>query len=44
MYAYITQGRPDRDLLSLSARAQAIISQGRGVYATPLLQTTHTTT
>ena len=38
MYAYITQGRPDRGLLRLTPRAQAIITQGIGVYATPLLQ------
>ena len=40
MYAYITQGRPDRRLLCLTPRAQAIIAQGIGVYATPLLQPT----
>ena len=28
MYAYITQGRPDRGLLRLTPRAQAIITQG----------------
>ena len=44
MYAYITQGRPDRGLLRLTPRAQAIITQGIGVYATPLLQPTQTTT
>ena len=38
MYAYITQGRPDRGLLRLTPRAQAIITQGIGVYAAPLLQ------
>ena len=44
MYAYITQGRPDRGLLRLTPRAQAIITQGIGLYATPLLQPTQTTT
>ena len=44
MYAYITQGRPDRALLRLTPRAQAIITQGIGVYATLLLQPTQTTT
>ena len=44
MYAYITQGRPDRGLLRLSPRAQTIITQGIGVYATPLLQPTQITT
>ena len=43
MYAYITQGRPDRGLICLIQRAQAIITQGIGVYATPLLQPTQTT-
>ena len=38
MYAYITQGRPDRGLRRLTPRAQAIIIQGIGVYAAPLLQ------
>ena len=38
MYACITQGRPDRGLLRLTPRAQAIITQGIGVYAAPLLQ------
>ena len=37
MYAYITQGRPDRGLFCLSQRAQAIITQGIGVDAAPLL-------
>ena len=44
MYAYITQGRPDRGLLRLGPRAQAIITQGIGVYAAPLLQPTQITT
>ena len=44
MYVYITQGRPDRGLLCLSQRAQAIITQGIGVYAAPLLQPTQITT
>ena len=44
MYAYITQGCPDRGLLHLTPRAQAIITQGIGVYATSLLQPTQTTT
>ena len=44
MYAYITQGRPDRGLLRLTPQAQAIITQGIGVYATPLLQPTQITT
>ena len=44
MYAYITQGRPDRGLLRLTPRAQAIITQGKGVYAAPLLQPTQITT
>ena len=44
MYAYITQGRPDRSLLRLTQRAQAIISQERGVHAAPLLQPTQITT
>ena len=44
MYAYITQGRPDRGLLRLTPRAQAIITQGIGVYAAPLLQPTQITT
>ena len=38
MYAYITQGRPDRGLLRLTPRAQTIITQGIGVPAAPLLQ------
>ena len=41
---YITHGRPDRGLPCLTPRAQAIIPQGIGVYATPLLQPTQTTT
>ena len=44
MYAYITQGRPDRGLLRLTPRAQAIITKGIGVYAAPLLQPTQITT
>ena len=44
MYAYITQGRPDRGLLRLNPRAQAIITQGIGVYAAPLLQPAKITT
>ena len=44
MYAYITQGRLDRVLLRLTPRAQAIITQGIGVYAAPLLQPTQITT
>ena len=43
MYVYITQGRPDRGLLRLTPRAQAIITQGIGVYAAPLLQPTQIT-
>ena len=43
MYAYITQGRPDRGLLRLTPRAQAIITQGIGVYAAPILQPTQIT-
>ena len=43
MYAYITQGRPDRGLLRLTPRAKAIITQGIGVYAAPLLQPTQVT-
>ena len=43
MYAYITQGRPDRGLLRLTPRVQAIITQGIGVYAAPLLQPTQIT-
>ena len=44
MYAYITQGCPDRGLLRLTPRAQATITQGKGVYAAPLLQPTQLTT
>ena len=44
MYAYITQGRPDRGLLRLTPRDKAIITQGGGVYAEPLLQPTQITT
>ena len=44
MYTYITQGRPNRGLLRLTPRAQAINTEGIGVYATPLLQPTQTTT
>ena len=44
MYAYITQGRPDRGLPCLTPRAQAIITQRIGVYAAPLLQPTQMTT
>ena len=43
MYAYITQGRPDRGLLRLTPRVQTIITQGIGVYAAPLLQPTQIT-
>ena len=44
MYAYITQGRPDRGVLRLTPRARALITQGIGVYAAPLLQPTQITT
>ena len=44
MYAYITQGRPERGLLRLTPGAQAIITEGIGVHATPLLQRMQTTT
>ena len=44
MYPYVTKGRPDRGLRRLTPRAQSIISQGIGVYATPLLQPTQITT
>ena len=44
MYAYITQGRPDRGLLRLSPGTQAIITQGIGVYAALLVQPTQITT
>ena len=40
IYAYITQGRPDRGLLCLTPRAQSIIGPGIGIYAAPLLQPT----
>ena len=40
MYAYITQGRPDRGLLRLTPRAQAIITKGIGIYPTLVLQPT----
>ena len=43
MYTYITQGRPNRGLLRLTPRAQAIIRQGIRVYGTPLLQPTQIT-
>ena len=39
MYAYITQGRPDRGFLRLTPRAPAIITQGIGVYAAPATAT-----
>ena len=44
MYAYITQGRPDRGLSRLTPQARAIITQGIGVYGMPLLQPTQITT
>ena len=44
MYAYITQGRPGRGLLRLSPRVQTIITQGIGVYTTPLFQSAQATT
>ena len=44
MHVYITQGCPDRCLLRLTTRVQAYITQGIGVYVTPLLQPTTTTT
>ena len=44
MYAYITQGRQDRGLFRLTPRDQAIITQGIGVYAAPLLQPRQMTT
>ena len=44
IYVYITQRRPDRGFLRLTPRAQAIITQGIGVYAAPLLQHTQITT
>ena len=45
MYAYyITQGRPDAGLLRLTPRALAIITNGIGECANPLLQPTQTTT
>ena len=44
LYAYITQGRPDRGLLRLTPSAQAIITQGIGVCAAPLLQPMQITT
>ena len=43
MYAYITQGRPDRGLLRLARQAQAIITQGIAVCAALLLQPTQIT-
>ena len=43
MYAYITQGRPDRGLLRLTPRTQAFITQGISVYAALLLQPTQMT-
>ena len=43
MYVYITQGPPDRGLLRLTPRAQAIITPGIGVHAAPLLQPTQIT-
>ena len=44
MYAYITQGRPDRGLLRLTRRAQAVITEGISVSVTPLLQATQANT
>ena len=44
IYAYITEGRPERSLLCLTPRLQAIITQVIGVYVTPLLQPTQVTT
>ena len=44
MYAYITQGRPDTGVLHLTPRAKAIITNGTGVNAAPILQPTQITT
>ena len=43
MYASITRGGPDRGLLRLTPRAHAVITQGIGVYAAPLMQPTQIT-
>ena len=44
MYAYIRQGRPDAGLLRLIPSTRTIITQGIGVYPSPLLQSRQTTT
>ena len=44
MCAYVTRMLPDRGLFRLNPRAEAIITQEIGVYATPLLQLTQITT
>ena len=48
IYSYLTQGQPEQGLIAMSPRAKRIISNGIGVYATPVLQpktpVTHLTT
>ena len=40
IYSYLTQGQPEQGVIALSPQAKHIISKGRGVYATPILQPT----
>ena len=40
IYSYLTQGQPEQGLIAMSPQAKHILSKGRGVYATPILQPT----
>ena len=38
LYSYLIQGQPEQGLIAMYSRAKRIISKGKGVYATPILQ------
>ena len=40
IYSYLTQGQPEQGLIAVCPRAKRIISKGKGVYATSILQPT----
>ena len=38
IYSYLTQGQPEQGLIAMSACEKRIISKGKGVYTSPILQ------
>ena len=40
IYSYLTQGKPEQGLIAMYPHAKRVISKGKGVYASPILQPT----